>query len=73
MKYRVNVKFNKSFVDVDEDSRTINIGIKSKPVKGKANKEMIDKLSDYFEVSSSNVEIIAGQRSKTKFVEIIKD
>ena len=71
MRYQVNVKFNKDFIDVDEDSKTITIGIRSKPVKGRANKEIIEKIADYFKVSSSSVEIVAGRRSKTKFVEII--
>ena len=71
MRYQVNVKFNKDFIDVNEDSKTITVGIRSKPVKGKANKEIIDKLADYFKVSSSRIEIVAGHRSKMKFVEII--
>ena len=72
MRYQVNVKFNKDFIDVDEENKVITIGIRSKPVKGKANKEVVKKIAKYFDISSSNVEIVAGQRSKTKIIEISK-
>lgn len=72
MNYEVSVKFNKDFVDVDDDGKKITIGIRAKPVKGKANEEIIRKLSKYFGVPSSNVRIVAGLRSKRKIVDIIK-
>lgn len=73
MQYKVTVKFNKDFVDVDEDGKTITIGVRKKPVKGKANDEIIKKLSKRFGVSSSSVRIVAGMRSKNKIVDIIKE
>ncbi len=73
MIYRVNVKFNKDFLDVDEDSKTITIGIRAKPVKGRANQEIMKKLSTHFDVPSSSVHIVAGLRSKNKVVEISKE
>ena len=72
LNYEVSVKFNKDFVDVDDDGKKITIGIRAKPVKGKANEEIIRKLSKYFGVPSSNVRIVAGLRSKRKIVDIIK-
>lgn len=72
MNYRLLVKFNKDFINVDDEAQTIEIGIRSKPIKGKANQEIIKKLADYFSVPSSKVSIVAGLRSKNKVVEIDK-
>ena len=71
MRYEVSVKFNKDFVDVDEASKKITIGVRAKPTKGKANEEIIKKLAGHFGVPSSSVHIVAGARSKRKIVEIL--
>ncbi|HXG73838.1 MAG TPA: DUF167 domain-containing protein [Candidatus Nitrosotenuis sp.] len=68
MLYTVYVEFNRDFVMVNNTE--ITIGIKSKPVQGAANKEIIKKLAKHFGVSSSCVSIKAGSRSKIKMVEI---
>jgi uncharacterized protein YggU (UPF0235/DUF167 family) len=70
--YEVLVKFNKDFIDVDEAGRKITLGVRAKPIKGKANEEMIKKLAKYFSVPSSKIRIVAGLRSKNKIIEIIK-
>ena len=70
MIYKVSVTFHKDFVEVNNDE--ITIGIKAKPEKGKANKEIIKKLSKYFDVSKSKVKIIAGEKSRKKLVEVIQ-
>ena len=66
------MKFNKDFVVVDEDAKKIEIGIRAKPVKGKANKDIVKKLAKYFGVPTSSVTIVVGERSKNKIVEITK-
>ena len=68
MRYEVEVEFRKDFVKVDGDR--IFVGLRSRPVKGKANLELIKKLARYFEVSSSQVRIISGLKSRRKTVEI---
>ena len=68
MLYNVNVEFNKDFCIVKENQ--IIIGIKSKPIKGEANKEIIKKLAKHFGISTSLVQIKAGHRSKQKIIEI---
>lgn len=70
MIYKVSVTFHKDFVEVNNDE--IIIGIKAKPEKGEANKEIIKKLSKYFDVSKSKVKIIAGEKSRKKLVEVIQ-
>ena len=70
MIYRVSVTFHKDFVEVSNDE--ITIGIKAKPEKGEANKELIKKLAKYFDVDKSKVKIIAGEKSRKKLVEVIQ-
>lgn len=70
MIYKVQVEFSKDFLEIKEDQ--ITIGIKSKPVKGEANKEIIKKLAKYFGVSSSLVKIKTGHKSQQKIIEILQ-
>lgn len=65
------MEFHKDFVIVNRDK--ITVGITSKPENGKANLELIKKLAKHFNVSSSNVKIISGFKSRRKIVEIIND
>jgi len=67
--YHILVEFHKDFVLVDGDQ--VTVGIKSKPVGGEANREIIKKLAKHFGVSSSNVLIKSGHRSSKKVIEII--
>jgi len=48
----------------------LKIRIASPPVDGAANAELIKVLSKTFDVSKSEVEIVAGQTSKTKQIKI---
>jgi uncharacterized protein (TIGR00251 family) len=66
--YELQVEFHKDFVKVNENK--ITIGIKSKPINGKANKEIIKKLAKYFGISSAHICIKSGQKTKQKIVEI---
>lgn len=70
MIYNVEVQFRKDLIVVDQDK--IIIGIRSTPEKGKANLELIKKLAKYFDISSSQVRIISGFKSKKKIVDIQK-
>ena len=69
MRYLVEVEFHKDFVRVDGDR--IIVGLTSKPERGKANLELIKKLAKHFNVSSSQVRIISGLRSRRKIVEVV--
>ncbi len=68
MLYHTSVEFNKDFVKVDGNQ--ITIGIRSKPIGGAANKEIIKKLAKHFGVSSASVAIKSGHRSKEKIIQI---
>jgi uncharacterized protein (TIGR00251 family) len=68
--YKVHVEFSKEFLEIQENQ--IYIGIKSKPVKGEANKEIIKKLAKHFGVSTALVHIKSGHKSRKKTVEILQ-
>ena len=44
----------------------VKIRIKSAPVDGKANKELVETIADAFGLPKSRVELKSGQTSKTK-------
>jgi len=66
--YEVNVEFNKEFLNIKENK--ITVGIKSKPIKGEANKEIIKKIAKHFGISTSLVQIKSGHKSKQKIIQI---
>ena len=68
MIYKVQVEFSKDFLEVNDDQ--INIGIKSKPIKGEANKEIIRKVAKYFSISTGMIQIKSGHKSKEKIIKI---
>jgi uncharacterized protein (TIGR00251 family) len=63
------MEFHKDFIRV-EGNRII-VGLTSTPEKGEANMELIKKLAKHFKVSSSQVRIVAGLKSRRKIVEVI--
>ena len=70
MKCEVEVEFHKDFIKVD-GSRIV-VGLTSRPEGGKSNLELIKKFAKYFKVSSSQVRILSGLKSRRKIVEIIE-
>jgi len=68
--YKVKVEFSKEFLEIQDNQ--INIGIKSKPVKGEANKEIIKKLAKHFGISTALVHIKSGHKSHQKIIEVLQ-
>ena len=66
--YKVQVQFSKDFLKIEKDQ--ISMGIKSKPIKGEANKEIIKKIAKYFAISTTAIQIKSGHKSKEKIMEI---
>ena len=60
-----NSKENKIVIDDG-----ILVYVKAAPVKGKANKELIQILSDEFTISRNQISIISGQKSRSKLIKI---
>lgn len=69
MLYHITVEFHKDYVLIDEDQ--ITISVKSKPVDGMANHEIIKKLAKHFGVSTASIIIKSGHKSNKKIIEII--
>ena len=70
MIYKVSVDFSKEFLEINENQT--NIGIKLKPIKGQANKEIIKKLAKHFRISSSQIQIKTGHKSQEKIIEVLQ-
>ena len=70
MIYKVQVEFSKDILEVKEDA--IHIGIKSKPIKGEANKEIIKKIAKHFGISTAIIQIKSGYKSQEKIIEILQ-
>ncbi|OFY65821.1 MAG: hypothetical protein A3H98_13480 [Bacteroidetes bacterium RIFCSPLOWO2_02_FULL_36_8] len=56
---------------VEDDSGQLRIKIASKPVDGKANKELVLFLAEHFDVPKSSIRIIHGEKSNYKRIEIV--
>ena len=70
MRIAVKVRPNKSQqkISFNKELNIYEVDLKSNPVKGKANKELISLLKDYF--GKKNIIIVSGKTSRTKIVEI---
>ena len=74
MKKQVKVKPNSKRQSIEEQpDGSLKVHLKSPPVDGKANEELIALLAVRYNVSKSKVSIKSGLASKTKLVEIDTD
>lgn len=72
--FKVKVKFSSDQkLLINEESMEIDISINVMPVRGNANKKIIQILSKYFHTSSFNIKIVHGKFSNLKVVEIKTD
>ena len=73
MRMNVSVKTGKSESKViKKDFADYEVWVKARPVKGAANKELIEVLSDYFNLKPYNLRIVKGLTSSNKIVEMTK-
>ncbi len=72
MVIEVKVKTSCRSSKVSFEKSIYQVCLKSKPYKNKANIELIDLLSDYFNTSKSSVKILKGLKGKQKLVEILE-
>jgi len=49
---------------------TLKIKLKAPPVDGKANEELIEFLSEKFDVAKSKIKIVRGEKGRNKVIEI---
>jgi uncharacterized protein YggU (UPF0235/DUF167 family) len=57
---------------IKKDFGEYEVWVKAKPVKGAANKEIIDVLANYFSVKPYNLRIVKGLTSPLKIIELTK-
>ena len=71
MKIKVKVKPNSRQQKIEQsDDGTWIVNLKSQPIDGKANQELIKLLAQYCQVTKKQITIKTGQTTKTKLVEI---
>lgn len=71
MKINVRIKPRSSRSKVEKTDDGYVVYVNEPPVENKANKALIETLSDYFDVPKSKIQIVAGLKSKNKVVEIV--
>lgn len=69
LRYHVVVRLGGSGITVEGEE--IEVGIKSEPERGKANRELVKKLADHFNVPAQNVRIVSGHTSRKKIVDVL--
>ena len=70
MDYRILVKPRSSRDEVYSDGETLVVYVSDPPADGKSNKKVIKLLSNYFDVSKSQIEIISGFKSRNKVIRV---
>lgn len=70
MKIRVNVNANSKERKIIKKKERYKIKLKNRAKNNKANKELINLLSKYFNVSTANIKIKSGLSSRKKIIEI---
>lgn len=71
MKKQVKVKPNAKVSQIMEaEDGSLIAQVRSSPMEGKANAELIQLLADKFNISRSQVTICSGHKSRIKYIEI---
>lgn len=73
MRIRVRVTPNASKQRIIEADNLLKVYVSAPPDKGKANKRLIKILSKYFKVKKSDLNIVRGEKSRDKVLEVNKD
>ena len=66
----IHVTTNSKKQGVRRGESRLEVKLTSRPVKGKANKELMSILSNFFGVPQTNIEIIKGIKSKNKLINV---
>ncbi|MEM1514351.1 MAG: DUF167 domain-containing protein [Candidatus Thermoplasmatota archaeon] len=57
--------------EIIQEGEILKVKVSSPPSKGKANKEVIELLADFFGVKKNCIRIIKGANSREKIIEIL--
>jgi uncharacterized protein (TIGR00251 family) len=70
---RINAKPNskiQKIMSFTEEDSFLSVMLRSKAVKNKANKELIDLFKQKFQLNSNQIQIISGVKNQTKSLKI---
>lgn len=71
MRISVKIKPNSKISKVEQSAEGLyKVSVTAPAQDGKANKALIETLSEYFKVAKSKINIVSGQTSKNKIIEI---
>ncbi|MDD5773829.1 MAG: DUF167 domain-containing protein [bacterium] len=70
-KIKIKVIPNARKNSVSEESGIFKVRVTAPAVDGKANKAVIEVLSEFYQVKKREVKILRGEKSREKLVEII--
>lgn len=71
MFYQIKAVPNSKQASVILEGDILKVKIDAEPKNGKANRRLIEILSEHFKVPSSYIRIVSGHTSRNKIVEII--
>jgi len=66
----LNVKPNSKKCNIVEDGKSLTIYLLSRPIKNKANKELITLLRKKLNIPSAQVQIVSGLKSNNKIIKL---
>ncbi|MBW6442086.1 DUF167 domain-containing protein [Patescibacteria group bacterium] len=73
MKITVNVHPNSKIAKIEKkEDDFVHVYVRSPAKEGMANKEAIEKLSEFYDLPKSSIKLINGEKSKKKVFEIEK-
>ncbi|MDP8252827.1 MAG: DUF167 domain-containing protein [Candidatus Kaelpia aquatica] len=72
MKINVKITPNAKRSGIIEEQGVVKVKVNAPAKEGKANKDLIKMLSDYFSVPKSRVKILKGENLRNKVVDIIR-
>ena len=55
---------------VEASAEGLKVYISAPALEGRANKKLIEVLAEHFKIKKYNIEIIAGEKSRKKIIEI---
>lgn len=57
---------------IEREGEILKVYVKEKAEKGKANKRVLELLSEFFNVKKSQIRIVSGEKQRKKVIEIKK-
>lgn len=70
IKFRIKVSANASLNSIEFCDDIVKIKVKARAIEGKANKAIIEFLSEELEIPKSKIKIVNGEKSSIKTISI---